>query len=96
MDLVTQPMDILVEIFKYIPSREIIRLRRVSKSMKLIVKRIISRPGIILNFSWTNVTDAGLVHLKGAHTIYLWGTKIMDAGIKYLRDTGTGTVNIYK
>ena len=49
MDLITQPVDILVEIFKYVPPKEIIRLRRVAKGINLIIKQLISRPEIILN-----------------------------------------------
>jgi len=52
-----------------------------------IIKQLISRQGIVLDFSKASITDAGLVHLQGAHTIYLQGTNVTDAGIKYLNNS---------
>jgi len=85
MDLITQPVDILVEIFKYVPPKEIIRLRQVAKGINLIIKQLISRSEIILNLSETKITDAGLVHLQGAHTIDLSGMNVTDAGLVHLK-----------
>src|SRR3990172_6123654 len=90
MNLIEQPTDILVEIFKYVPSRELIRLHRVSKGISYIIKQII--PRLVIDLSNTNITDAGLVHLKGVHTIDLSETNITDIGLMHLK--GVHKINL--
>ncbi len=46
------------------------------------------RPVIELRLSYTKITDAGLVHLKGLtnlKTLWLFSTKVTDAGVKKLQ-----------
>lgn len=51
-------------------------------------RRKSDRPAIAVSFSRTNITDAGLVHLKeltNIETLYIWGHQVTDAGLVHLK-----------
>ena len=80
MSLITNPLenpDIVGCLFKYLTTRKCFILRRVSKKWKQAFKENIYR--YPANLKLTQITDAGLAHLRGVHTINLcWCEKITD------------------
>ena len=83
------PNEILGLIVEYSKGEDVITLAQIGYFgvFEKILRRHV-RSNIV--FDSLNVTDAGLEHLKGVHTINLANcTKITDAGLKYLRGVHT-------
>jgi len=90
--MIRLPNEILGLIVEYSKGEDVITLSQTGYFgvFEKILRRHV-RSTIV--FDSLNVTDAGLEHLKGVHTINLtWCEKVTDAGLKYLN--GVHEINL--
>ena len=80
--------DMFQMIFWELPAKDLIRFSKVSKEWKRFFEKFIKYHKIDLELS--QITNKGLEHLKGVHTVDLGGCKeITDKGLEMLRKSGT-------
>jgi hypothetical protein len=68
-------LDIYLHIFNYLDPKDIFVLLAVSSKFNMVLENITKKRCLSINLARSKITDAGLSHLKGVHTINLKGCK---------------------